>query len=55
MQLSTILVIIITYNKRRYNMLDFINKTLGITVKLALLGVLLITGGVVDFLDFDLD
>ena len=35
-------------------MLDFINKILGVTVKLALLGVILITGGVVDFLDVDI-
>jgi hypothetical protein len=36
-------------------MLRGINQILGIAVKIVLLGVLLITGGVIDVLDLDFD
>ncbi len=34
-------------------MLNALNQLLGIAVKLMLVGVLLITGGIVDIIDFD--
>lgn len=43
------------YTIRRYNMLRGINQILGIAVKIVLLAVLLITGGVIDVLDLDFD
>ena len=52
-QHTSILCIIIMYNKRRYTMLNALNQLLGIAVKLMLVGVLFITGGIVDIIDFD--
>ena len=43
----------IIVQQKEVHMLNAINQLLGIAVKLMLVGVLLITGGIVDIIDFD--
>ena len=42
------------YTKKEVQMLDTISKILGITAKILLIGLLLISGGVIDILDLDI-